>query len=81
MNEFELEDLDDAQITVRDVRTGHRFTFTVAEHPTDGSRILPGSGQVRINESADRTDEEVARRVWNFAQRRMHEAGKIDVLL
>jgi hypothetical protein len=77
MDEFEVLEIRDNHIEVRDRETGHRYSFGVVFHP-DGDRMLSMDGQCRENELAATDYRDLAPRARNFAQARMKEAGHID---
>ena len=74
-NEFETLISNDELIIVRDIETKYVFTMPVVT--TDhGDRIL-GLGSYVPNAQAKVRAEDIAQRVWNYAQMEMKLAGHV----
>ena len=69
-------DRGDKVIVVRDVASNHMFTYGVVLTPM-GDRVL-GPATVFPSARSSVGPEVVEKRVLNFAQMQMHEAGRID---
>ncbi len=78
MDEHSVVSMGDSQIEVVDNPTGHRFTFSVVEHPQTGGRMLSDSASCRVNQTAHLDERAVGGRARNFAQMEMLKAGKVD---
>ena len=75
---FEVMSSTDQSIIVRDRETGHVFIFEV--HAASAERLLD-RGTVIDGKQFDIRSEALAKRVWNYAQMQMHQAGRIDRVL
>ena len=73
---FEIVMSNDDFIVVRDIETGQVFTYPAIVNQS-GEYVL-GAGSFTASKMSAVRPEDIARRVWNFAQMQMHQAGRVD---